>query len=70
MCNHTYLGKKINDNFIFLGACNPYCVINKKMRESGLIYYNKKEKNKLNNLVYSVKPLPHSLLNFVFDFGS
>ena len=70
MCNHTYLGKKINDNFIFLGACNPYRVINKKMRESGLVYYNKKEKNKLNNLVYSVNPLPHSLLNFVFDFGS
>ena len=31
MCNHTYLGKKINDNFVFLGACNPYRVLNKKM---------------------------------------
>ena len=70
MCNHTYLGKKINDNFVFLGACNPYRVLNKKMRESGLVYYNIKEKNKLNNLVYSVNPLPHALLNFVFDFGS
>ena len=29
-----------------------------------------KENNKLNNLVYTVNPLPHSLLNFVFDFGS
>ena len=29
-----------------------------------------KEKNKLNNLVYTVNPLPHSLLNFIFDFGS
>ena len=70
MCNHTYLGKKINDNFVFLGACNPYRVLNKKMRETGLVYYNIKEKNKLNNLVYSVNPLPHALLNFVFDFGS
>ena len=70
MCNHTYLGKKINDNFVFLGACNPYRVLSKKMRESGLVYYNAKEKNKLNNLVYSVNPLPHALLNFVFDFGS
>ena len=70
MCNHTYLGKKINDNFIFLGACNPYRVLNKKMRESGLVYYNTKNKSKLNNLVYSVNPLPHALLNFVFDFGS
>ena len=41
------------------------------MRESGLVYYNQKEKsNILNNLVYSVNPLPHALLNFVFDFGS
>ena len=70
MCNHTYLGKKINDNFVFLGACNPYRILTKKMRESGLVYYNMKEKNKLNNLVYTVNPLPHALLNFVFDFAS
>ena len=70
MCNHTYLGNKIDERFVFLGACNPYRIINKKMRESGLVYYNLKEKNKLNNLVYTVNPLPHSLLNFIFDFGS
>jgi hypothetical protein len=70
MCNHTYLGKKINDNFIFIGACNPYRLLTKKMRESGLVYYNMKDNTKLNNLVYTVNPLPHSLLNFVFDFGN
>ena len=70
MCNHTYLGKKIDENFIFIAACNPYRLLTKKMRESGLVYYNMKESNKLNNLVYTVNPLPHSLLNFVFDFGS
>ena len=70
MCNHTYLGKKINDNFIFIAACNPYRLLTKKMKKSGLVYYNMKESNKLNNLVYTVNPLPHSLLNFVFDFGS
>ena len=70
MCNHTYFGKKINENFVFLGACNPYRELTKKMKESGLVYYNMKEKSKLNNFVYTVNPLPHSLLNFVFDFGS
>ena len=70
MCNHTYLGKKIEERFVFLGACNPYRIMDNKMKESGLVYYNIKEKNKLNNLVYTVNPLPHSLLNFVFDFGS
>jgi len=70
MCNHSYLGKKINDNFVFLGACNPYRVLTKEMKEGGLVYYNTKEKNELNNLVYTVNPLPHALLNFVFDFAS
>ena len=70
MCNHTCIGKKIPDNFIFIGACNPYRLIEKKMKESGLVYYNMEEKNDLNNLVYTVNPLPHSLLNFVFDFGN
>ena len=70
MCHHTYLGKKINDNFIFIGACNPYRLLTKKMRESGLVYYNMQDTTKLNNLVYTVNPLPHSLLNFVFDFGN
>jgi len=70
MCNHTYLGKKISDNIIFIAACNPYRLLTKKMKESGLVYYNMKEDNKLNNLVYTVNPIPHSLLNFVFDFGS
>ena len=40
------------------------------MRESDLVNYNIKEDNKLNNLVYTVNPLPHSLLNFVFDIDS
>ncbi len=70
MCNHTYLGKKIDEKIVFLGACNPYRILNKKMRESGLVYYNMKETSKLNNLVYTVNPLPHALLNFVFDFAS
>jgi hypothetical protein len=29
-----------------------------------------KEISKLNNLVYNVNPLTHSLLNFIFDFNS
>ena len=70
MCNHTYLGKKIDDNFIFIGACNPYRKKSKKKLKGGLDYYNMKEQNKLNTLVYTVNPLPHSLLNFVIDFGA
>ena len=30
LCNHSYLGKKLNDNYVFLCACNPYKIIKKK----------------------------------------
>ena len=65
-CNHTYRGKMIPERYIFIGACNPYRVLSQKNKnlEFG-INENKKEKN----LVYTVNPLPHSLLNFVIDFG-
>ena len=32
--------------------------------------YYLKDKNKLNYSEYGMNPLPHSLLNFVFDLGS
>ena len=70
MCNHSYLGKKISKNIILIAGCIPYRLLTKKMRESDLVNYNIKEDNKLNNLVYTVNPLPHSLLNFVFDIDS
>ena len=70
MCRHSCLGKKLNDNFVFLGACNPYREIKKQMEKSGLIYKKNNDNNKMSNLVYSVNILPHSLLNFVIDFGS
>ena len=72
-CNRTYRGKKIDDlnnnnqKYVFIGACNPYRILNEKNKnlEFGLSINNKKEKN----LVYTVNPLPHSLLNYVLDFG-
>ena len=45
ICNHSYYGKKIKDNFVFLAACNPYRIIPEKllkMKECGLIFKIKK----------------------------
>ena len=66
-CNRTYRGKPIPDRYIFIGACNPYRILSDKNKnlELGLNLKNKKQKN----LVYTVNPLPHSLLNYVIDFG-
>ena len=85
MCNHSYQGNPLPPNIVFIAACNPYRQGNKNiMAKAGLdpnkAYFelknlNDKEierlKNSMNNtLVYTVNPLPHSLLNFVFDFGN
>ena len=88
MCKHSYQGKPLPPNIVFIAACNPYRQREKKgnieVKQIGLdINLANKEKKHLNdkekeeiargknsNLVYTVNPLPHSLLNFVFDFGN
>ena len=86
MCKRSYYGEKISDNIAFIAACNPYreiksknndeIALNIKLAHKELEKINDKERKKLENynnktkLVYTVNPLPHSLLNFVFDFGS
>ena len=67
MCNHTCRGKKIRKDIVFFASCNPYRFLTKDKEEIGLL---NKKKYKKRNYVYSVNPLPHSLLNFVFDFGN
>ena len=71
LCKHSVQGRKIKENVLFFAACNPYRKILKKPETPGLI--NKENFNivsKWENVVYNVNPLPHSLINFVFNFGS
>ena len=85
MCNHTYQGNPLPPNIVFIAACCPYrqeeknimksVRINIKETHKELKNLNLKkidimEKYTNNNLVYNVNPLPHSLLNFVFNFGN
>ena len=87
MCKKSYQGTHLEDNIIFIGACNPYRQSNKNKEEIGLgVNLAYKEQNNLNDkekenikklslnskgkLVYTVNPLPLSLLNYVFNFGN
>ena len=47
-----------------MASCNPYRISEKKNEDINVLYKIKKTKN----LVYTVNPLPISLLNFVFNF--
>jgi MoxR-like ATPase len=66
MTKHSCQGKKLPENIFFIGACNPYRY-GKKSEEN---YALKVDGTKEKKLVYTVNPLPFSLLNFVFNFGN
>ena len=84
MCKHTYQGNPLPSNIVFIAACNPYRKGKISIKKTGLNpnqahkevkNLNPKEIEKMkrdanSSLVYTVNPMPHSLLNFVFDFGN
>ena len=66
MTKHSYQGKELPKSIVFIGACNPYRMIINDEVPNGLKIKGTKDRK----LVYTVNPLPHSLLNFVFNFGN
>ncbi len=67
----SLLGKPLPKNFQFIAACNPYRIRSKVLNILGLTAKgssNRKENEK--QLAYTVYPLPHAIMNFVFDFGA
>jgi len=84
MLQHSYQGKTICSNIVFIGACYPYRLAIKKERiemkinqvhdeinkfaENQKIEIKKKYFSNNRKLAYNVNPIPHSLLNYVFYF--
>ena len=67
ICKHSYQGENLPENIVFIGAVNPY----RKAKQNRVgLKINKNDNIEETDLVYTVNPLPHSLLNFVFDFGA
>ena len=66
MIKNSAQGRLLNSNLIFIGACNPYREPLKQSNIYGLTIFNQPQGLKL---VYTVNLLPHSLLNYVMDFG-
>ena len=66
-CKNTIYGKALDDRYVYFAACNPYRISKKENIISNFLC---KKNQKKKNLVYTVNPLPLTLLNFVFNFGS
>ena len=69
MCKRTMHGEPLPEKLVFLGAVNPYRTMTKKMKHSGLTYHTDNA-DKSSTLVYTVNPLPHTLINYIFNFSS
>ena len=65
-CKNSIYGKPLDKRYVFIAACNPY----RAGKSNTLLNVLYKKNQKVKNLVYTVNPLPLSLLNFVFNFGS
>ncbi|XP_078659777.1 uncharacterized protein LOC144904631 [Branchiostoma floridae x Branchiostoma belcheri] len=69
ICHHSMLGKKLPENLILLAACNPY-----RQRESSQLHTagleGKISFDECSKLVYRVHPLPESMLDYVWDYGT
>ena len=64
--NRSFGGEDLSDNIKIIGACNPYRIRKKEKKKCGLGLQD----DIFDNLVYLVKLMPQSLMNYIFNFGS
>ena len=69
MCHRTLRGKALPSNLVFIAACNPY-----RLRPVGKILTSglseKTSTDEYSRLVYRVHPLPETMIDYVWDYGS
>ena len=69
ICHRSIKGKPLIPNLVFIAACNPY-----RLRPPGKIttagLSGKTITDEYSKLVYRVHPLPETMIDFVWDYGS
>ena len=69
MCHRTITGKPLPSNLVFIAACNPY-----RLRPVGKILTSglseKTSTDEYSRLVYRVHPLPETMIDYVWDYGT
>lgn len=69
LCHHYCKGKMLSTNLKVLAACNPYRLrSDKSILTTGL--QGKIKTDHLSKLVYRVYPLPETMIEYVWDYGS
>ncbi|XP_046855114.1 E3 ubiquitin-protein ligase RNF213-like isoform X2 [Xenia sp. Carnegie-2017] len=69
MCHHALLGRPISRKLVFIAACNPYKLRSLESSSTAGLE-GKKVDDEYSKLVYRVHPLPESMVDYVWDYGS
>ena len=76
ICERTFLNELLPHNMVFLGACNPQRRNTKKEISTdaiGIKKYHSEKRNQISgtqsSLLYSVVPIPETMLEHVWDYG-
>ena len=72
MIDRHLLGIKLSDNIRLAAACNPYKTKSEEAIKNSISAGIKHSKAdlKVSKLVYTVNPLPSSMLSYIWDYGS
>ena len=69
MCHHTMYGRPLSKKLVLLAACNPYKLRPKESATTAGLE-GKTKYDEYSDLVYRVHPLPETMADFVWDYGS
>ena len=75
ICHHEMNGRPLLRNVIFIAACNPYMLrptvkSNTAGLELPLAVQHQRQLGSAKNLLYRVHPLPETMMDYVWDYGS
>lgn len=69
ICHRTLRGDPLPSNLVFIAACNPY-----RLRPSQSVFTtgltDRRSTDEFSRLVYRVHPLPETMMDYVWDYGS
>ena len=69
ICHRMFCGKPLLPNLVFMAACNPYRIRpSEQIETAGLS--DKFVVDEYSKLVYRVHPLPETMIDYVWDYGS
>lgn len=72
LCDRTFQGNSLPENIVLLAACNPYRLRPPQLKENHIGLQKSSRYIGLNplNLMHAVKPLPESVIEYMWDFGA